>query len=56
MRIRNKRIYSTDQAWLVKLREEYSLYGDFPTKLEQGCLTIYARRPRKTKANKSRKK
>lgn len=52
MRIKNRRIYSRDQEFLVKLREEYTLYGGWDTKLEQGCLTIFAykqKRPKKKK-------
>lgn len=58
MKVRNKRIYHKDQAYLVKLREEYTLYGGWDTKLETGCLTIYAykRRKPKKKEEKERKK
>lgn len=55
-KIRNKRIYSKDQAWLVYLREEYTLYGDFYTTLEPGCLTIYARKPQRPKKKKKHEK
>ena len=56
MNIRNKRIYSKDQEYLVKLREEYTLYGGWDTKLEQGCLTIFAYKRKKPKKDKKDKK
>ena len=56
MKVKNKRIYSTDQEWLVKMREEYTLYGGFDTKLERGCLTIYAYKRKKKKRKDDEKK
>ena len=44
MRTQAKRIYSKDQEYLVKLREEYTLYGGFETSLERGVLIIWPRK------------
>lgn len=49
MKIKNRRIYSKDQAYLTKLREEYIIYGGFDTKLEKGCLTVYSTKRKKPK-------
>lgn len=54
MKIKNKRIYSADQQWLSALQKEYIEYGNFPTKLENGCLTIFAAKPKRKKRNRDR--
>lgn len=57
MRIKDRKIYSTNQEYLIKLREEYILYGDARTSIEPGCLTIHAyrRKPKETPKKKKRK-
>lgn len=57
MKIRNKRIYSTDQAVLLNLQTEYIMLG-FDTTLEPGVLTVHAtrKRARKKKERKAKRK
>ena len=55
-RIKAKRIYHTDQAVLVELRKEYIMYGDWDTRIEPGCLTIYPRYRTDGKEKKAKNK
>lgn len=40
-KIKNRKIYSDDQEYLIRLREDYSYIG-YDTSLEDGELTVYA--------------
>jgi hypothetical protein len=54
MKIKNKDIYSTDQAWLDTIAEEYESAG-FSVVKAPGKLTVLAIKPRKQKPKEDQK-
>ena len=55
MKIKNKRIYSTDREYISRLKDEYRMLGFDTDEGRGGMLTIFALRRKKVKKKKEEK-